>query len=98
LPAKSPPKKSKSAIKRARQAPKRRARNVSVKSALKTFTKKVESEVLGKNAEGAKAELHKAVCAIDKAASKGIIHKNTAARKVSRLTMLVNSLNAPGTA
>lgn len=92
MPAKAPPKKSKSAIKRARQSQKRKLRNQSVKSALKTFSKRVETEVAGKNIESARTALLKAAHAINKAASKGIIHKNTAARKVSRLTRLVNSL------
>jgi small subunit ribosomal protein S20 len=93
LPAKAAPKKSKSAKKRVRQAGKLTLRNRSVKSALKTLTKKVESEVAGKNLEGAAASLHRATSLIDKARTKGIIHRNTAARKVSRLTKLVNSLS-----
>lgn len=92
MPAKAPPKKSKSAIKRARQSQKRRLRNQSVKSTLKTLSKRVETEVVSKNIESARTVLLKAVHAINKAASKGIVHKNTAARKVSRLTRLFNSL------
>lgn len=92
MPPKAPPKKSKSVLKRTRQAEKRRLRNQSVRSTLKTLSKKVESEVLNKNIEGAKYALRKAILAIGKAKAKGIIHKNTASRKVSRLTRLVNSL------
>lgn len=97
MPAKARPKKSKSVIKRARQAEKRRLRNQSVESALKSLSKKVESEVINKNIESARAALQMAVCAIDKAKAKGIIHRNTAARKVSRITRLVNSLLHAGT-
>lgn len=92
LPPKAPPKKSKSVLKRTRQAEKRRLRNQSAKSTLKTLSGKVESDVLSKNTEGARAALKKAISAINKAAAKGVIHKNTAGRKVSRLTRLVNSL------
>lgn len=98
MPAKTPPKKSKSVLKRARQAQKRRLRNQSIKSSLKTLSKKVEEEVISKNIEAARSALNKAVHAIDKAASKRIIPKNTAARRVSRLTRIVNSLLRGGTA
>ena len=98
MPAKAAPKKSKSVIKRARQTQKRTLKNRSVKSILRTLSKKVNLEVLNRNAEGAKNALNKAITAIDKAAVKGIIHKNTASRKISQLTRLVNSLHLPGAA
>ncbi len=98
MPAKAAPKKSKSVIKRARQTQKRTLKNRSVKSILRTLSKKVNLEVVNKNAEGAKNALNKAITAIDKAAVKGIIHKNTASRKISQLTRLVNSLLLPGAA
>jgi len=91
LPAKAAPKKNKSAIKRARQAEVRTLRNRSTKSMLKTLAKKVEKEVAAKNREGAQAALKRLVSAVDRAARKGILHKNTAARRVSRFTRLVNS-------
>ena len=56
------------------------ARNKSIKSAVKTAIKKVDAALLG------------VISAIDKATSKGIYHKNTASRKVSRLTKAVNSI------
>jgi small subunit ribosomal protein S20 len=80
-------------MKRARQAEARELRNKSVKNMLKTLTKTVEKEVADKSGEGAEAAFKKAVSAIDKAAKKGIIHKNTASRRVSRLTRLVNSMS-----
>ena len=98
MPAKAAPKKSKSVIKRARQTQRRTLKNRSVKSILRTLSKKVNLEVVNKNADGAKNALNKAITAIDKAAVKGIIHKNTASRKISQLTRLVNSLLLPGAA
>ena len=98
MPAKAAPKKSKSVIKRDRQTKKRTLKNRSVKSILRTLSKKVNLEVVNKNSDGAKNALNKAISAIDKAAVKGIIHKNTASRKISQLTILVNSFLLPGAA
>lgn len=71
----------KSAKKRAITALKRNERNRMVKSSLRTAVRKfVEA-----GAEDAQAKLNQAFAALDKAASKGVIHKNTAARKKSRL-------------
>ena len=91
MPAKIAHNKSKSAIKRARQSEVRTLRNRSAKKILKTLTKNVEAAVKEKNVDSSKAALKKAVHGIDKAASKGILHRNTASRKVSRLSKLVNS-------
>jgi len=79
----------KSAQKRVRVAAKRHARNKHVKSLTKTAVKKV---VIAANAKEAdtKALLLQAIAAIDKAASKGVYHKNTASRKKSRLMKMVN--------
>lgn len=93
MPAKAAPKKSKSVKKRARQAEKRTLRNQSAKNTLKTLIKKIESEAASKNQEGAKAALKKVISTIDKAVTRGILHRNTASRKVSQLTRLVNSLS-----
>ena len=72
---------------------KREERNKAAKSKVKTLVKKVEvAAKAGDKAEAAKA-LIAATSAIDKAASKGIYHKNTAARKVSRLNLLVNKID-----
>ena len=68
------------------------ARNKSIKSAVKTSIKKVEAAVANKNKEEAQAALTAAISTITKAANKGVYHKNNAARKVSRLTKLVNEL------
>ena len=62
------------------------------KSAVKTAIKKVDAAVVAKDKAAADAALLGAISAIDKATSKGIYHKNTASRKVSRLTKAVNSI------
>ena len=67
-------------------------RNKSVKSAIKTATKKVEAAVANKDKETAQAELIKVIKLIETAGSKGVFHKNNVARKVSRLTKAVNSI------
>jgi len=92
LPAKARPKKSLSTLKRARQAKKQNIRNKAVRSSIKTIVKKVESAIASGNKEDAGKSLIGAVKTITKAVSKGVIHKNTASRKISRLTKKVNTL------
>jgi small subunit ribosomal protein S20 len=82
----------KSAEKRMRQSEKRRMKNASTKSSVKTRIKKVLESVEAKDLEKSKEELYITAKAISKAASEGVIHKNNAARKVSRLTKKVNAL------
>jgi small subunit ribosomal protein S20 len=84
----------KSVIKRQRQADKQQLINNSAKSLLKTLSKKVEQAVEAKNAEVAKAAMVNAMKAYDKAASKGILHKSTASRKISRLSIKVGKIGA----
>jgi len=91
LPA-SVVKKNKSAIKRTRQTETKTLRNRAIKSEIKTLIKNIDAAVANKDAEGAKTALKKAIIAIDKSAQKGVVHKSTASRKVSRLTKLVNSV------
>lgn len=98
MPAKARPKKNLSAMKRARQAVKRNLRNTSVLSSVKTIIKKVEEAIASGNREDAGKALLKAITALNKAASKGVIHDNTASRKISRLTKKVNALPAAGAA
>ena len=83
-----------SAQKRHRQSLKRRKRNQSIKSSIKTAVKKVRIAVEEKKQEDAQAALKSAVPVIDKAASKGVIHRRNASRNISRLTKKVNSLSA----
>lgn len=87
-------KKNLSTIKRARQAEAKELKNRSVKTKLKTLSKKVSTEVASKNIEGASAALKEAISAIDKAARKGILHRNTASRRISGLSRLVNSISS----
>jgi len=94
LPAKARPKKNLSAVKRARQAVKQNLRNKAVRSTIKTIIKKVEAAISSGNREEAGKALLEAIRAINKAASKGVIHKNTASRNISRLTRKVNALPA----
>jgi len=82
----------KSAEKRARQNKKRQLRNVSVKSKVKKRLKAVLGAVEDKKKDDARKTLAEAIVVIDKAASKGVLHKNTASRKISRLTRKVNRL------
>ena len=67
-------------------------RNKAIKSSVKTAIKKVEAAVAEKDVEKAKAALLEATATIDKAATKGVYHKNNASRKVSRLAKAVNSI------
>ena len=82
----------KSAKKRIRVAAKKTLRNKMITSRVKTLVKKVVSAVAVSDNEAAKVALAPAVAAIDKAANKGIYHRKTASRKISRLTKSVNKL------
>lgn len=84
--------KNKSAIKKAKQSEERRIRNAHVKSTMKTQIKKAITAI-GANDKDQVNELFKnAVASIDKTASKKVIHKNTAARKISRLSKKVHKV------
>lgn len=80
--------------KRIRQNKTRNLRNRSVRSNLRSTIKKVTSSLEANNTEEALASLKEAIPTIDKAASKGILHKNNAARKKSRLMRKVNALTS----
>jgi small subunit ribosomal protein S20 len=82
----------KSALKRNRQSQVRRARNRANKSEVKTAIRRVTDAIEQKSLDGAQEALKAAIPVIDRAAVKGAMHKNTASRKVSRLTKHVNSL------
>ncbi|GAB1432659.1 30S ribosomal protein S20 [Spirochaetota bacterium] len=83
-----------SAEKRHKQEEKRRLRNKMTKSSVRTAAKKVVIAVQNKDSNLAASTLLNMTKQIDSAARKGIIHKNTAARKKSRMHRLVNNLNA----
>ena len=82
----------KSAKKRILVAATRTARNKSIRSEVKTAIKKVEAAVAENNKAAAIENLKAATSVIEAAASKGVYHKNNAARKVSRLAKLVNGI------
>ncbi len=84
-----------SAIKRAKQNEKRRLRNLNIKTLVKSSIKKVRTAIEKKDVEGAQKALQKTIPLIHKARSKGAFHKNSAARKVSRLTREMNILKTP---
>ncbi len=81
-----------SALKRAKQNEKRRARNVHFKSMVKSAVKKVRQAIEAKDYETAQKALLKAIPLIQKGTTHGVFHKNTSARKISRLTRAVNQL------
>ncbi|MCY0875983.1 MAG: 30S ribosomal protein S20 [Firmicutes bacterium] len=80
----------KSAIKRVKLTKKRTLRNAAAKSALRTSLKKFETALHERNMETAQTALRNATRSLDKAVTKGIIHRNHAARKKSRLTLRYN--------
>ena len=82
----------KSAKKRVLVAARNAERNKAIRSRVKTFVKKVYAAVEGGNKEVAAAALKAAVVELDKATSKGVYHKNTTSRKISRLTLMVNKM------
>ncbi|MCI3923202.1 30S ribosomal protein S20 [Paenibacillus sp. TRM 82003] len=84
----------KSAEKRVKQSEKRRLRNASQKSALRTAVKTAEVATTLNDVDKAKEALLNATKKLDKAVSKGLLHKNAAARKKSRLAKKVNELSA----
>jgi small subunit ribosomal protein S20 len=84
----------KSAIKRVKTTEKNRAQNAAQKSALRTAVKNVEVSVQNSDVDTAKNALHTAAKKLDKAVTKGLIHKNAAARKKSRLAKKLNALSA----
>jgi small subunit ribosomal protein S20 len=84
----------KSQIKRNRQNEKARQRNKAVRTSLKTSSKKVRTAVAAGDGDAAMQRALEASRALDKAASKGVLHKRTAARQKSRLAKAANSVTA----
>jgi len=80
----------KSAEKRARQNKKSYQRNRAIKSSVKTGVKNLTTVLETKNREESATVLKKVISTISRAASKGVMHKKTASRKISRLTKRVN--------
>lgn len=82
------------ARKRVRQAEKHRLANASYRSMTRTYVKKVLKAIQENNVEAAKDALKKAQGVLDRAANKGLFHKKTAARLVSRLNARIKAIAA----
>ena len=80
--------------KRARQIERRTDVNKARRSRIRTFVRKVEEAIASGNAEAAKTALLAAEPELARGVSKGVLHKNTVARKMSRLSSRVKALNA----
>lgn len=91
--ARKPPKKSKSVLKRQRQNIKRRARNASALSALHTEIRKFDMMLNRKEIDKAKEFLRKLVGLVAHLSSRGILKKQTASRKISRLYLRFNKVS-----
>jgi small subunit ribosomal protein S20 len=87
-------KRTKSALKANRQNIKRREANRQMRSRLRTALKAIRASLDDNDIAGAKAELSKTVSMVDKMATKGIIHRNTAGRYKSRLSARVTKASA----
>jgi small subunit ribosomal protein S20 len=83
-----------SARKRIRQIATRTARNHARKSRMRTFVKKVEAAIAGGDRSAAAAALQDAQPEMQRAATKGVIHRNSVARKLSRLSARIKALSA----
>lgn len=83
----------KSAIKRIRSGERKRLRNKPVRTALKTYVRAAQTRIAGGNTEMSADAVVRAISALDKAAGKGIIHRNQAARRKSRLMARLNKLS-----
>ncbi len=82
------------AIKRIKQNAKRRARNRHFRTRMRTQVKRVREAIAAGNADEASAQLQNAISLIHRVASKGVIHRNQASRKISRLNRAVKNLSA----
>ncbi len=80
-----------SARKRIRQTERRTERNRAHKSRMRSFVRKVEEALAGGNAEAAREALRLAQPEMQRAATKGVIHRNTVARKLSRLSSRIKT-------
>jgi small subunit ribosomal protein S20 len=85
---------TKSAEKRNRQAQKRRARNMNVRTTVKTALKKARETIVNKDAAKTPEALKDAIRTLAKAASKGVLHKRNASRRIARLTKAAQAAKA----
>jgi small subunit ribosomal protein S20 len=81
-----------SALKRHRQTVKRTKRNLALRTQLRHFVRAVRQAVASKDVTAAQETLRRATRALDKAVTKGLVHRNNAARRVSRLSRAVSQL------
>jgi len=88
----------KSALKRHRQSLRRKTRNHAVKSRLRTLVKRVRAAIAQQNTADAESGLQIAARELDKAVSKGVLHRNSASRRLSRLSVAVNRLRGAASA
>ncbi len=86
---------TRSAEKRNRQAQSRRLRNVAVRTSVKNAVKTVREAVARSDPAQARQALAQAARVIDRAASKGVVHRRTASRKIARLARAVGKASAP---
>jgi small subunit ribosomal protein S20 len=84
-----------SAIKRVRQSARRRVRNRIVRSSMRTFVKKARAILEEGDTAQAAGAVREAISALDKAAQKGVIHRNSADRRKSRLMKRLSTLEKP---
>lgn len=84
----------KTILKSIKRSETRRQRNKNVKSNMRTAIKKLVAAIDSNDAKEARQELEKVIPAIDSAATKGVIHRNNASRKISRLTRKVGALTS----
>lgn len=86
----------KSAIKRIRSNERKRMRNKPVRTAIKTHVRSAQVEMAAKDVDDAAEAVVRAISALDKAAGKGIIHRNQAARRKARLMAKFNKMALSG--
>ena len=82
-----------SALKRHRQSEKRRLRNQAVRTQLRHLVRSVRAAIAARDSKQATDTLSRATRALDKAVTKGVLHRNTAARKIARLARAVHQLD-----
>jgi small subunit ribosomal protein S20 len=87
---------TKSALKRIRSSERKKARNKPIRTALKTYVRSAAAQISAGVTEDSAEAVVRAISALDKAAGKGIIHPNQAARRKSRLMTKLNRANAAG--
>ena len=83
---------TRSAEKQMRQSEKRRLRNAGIRSGVRTAVKSVRSAIESGSVDEARVQWSRTIKALDKAATKGVVHKNAVARRKSRLTRQLNAL------